>query len=276
MNDTAPIEMMPLYMHLDRVDKGLAALGLGPNDPIQPAQLFPLDQWHYQGTEAVSRAADYLGLQATSQVLDVGSGIGGPARFLSHTTGCHVTALELQPELHDMALRLTQRCGLSERVTHLCGDALNPPIPDATFDAVVSWLAVYHIPARPRLCARLAQALRPGAGCYIEDLFMRSPFSDEDLRDVRNILVGNTVTNIEQFIMDLRAAGFVHIEATDLTGETKPFVAARLATWRNDSDKHRREYGLDTYAGLERFYDTVARLFENGSLGCVRLLAHRQ
>ena len=267
------IEAMPLYTHLDRIDKGLAALGIGPRDPIKPEQLFPLDQWHYHGTDAVRHAAEDLGLQSTSRVLDIGSGLGGPARFLSHTTGCHVTALELQPRLHELAADLTQRCGLSERVTHLCGDALTYPISDAAFDAAVSWLVAHHIPDRPRLCVRLAKALRPRGVCYIEDLYMRAPFSVEDLRDVRCILFGNAVTSIDEFTVDLRAAGFIDIRATDLTSGTTPFVAARLAAWRNNSARYASGYGDDAYAVLETFYSTVARLFEKGNLGCVRLVA---
>src|ERR1700730_1991282 len=116
MSSSAPIESMPLYTHLDRIDKGLAALGIGPREPRRPEHLFALDQWHYNGTEAVRLAAESLGLQSSSRVLDIGSGLGGPARFLSYTTGCHVAALELQPRLHEIAANLTQRCGLSERV----------------------------------------------------------------------------------------------------------------------------------------------------------------
>jgi len=100
MSDNIPIESMPLYTHLDRIDKGLAALGIGPGDPIQPEQLFALDQWHYNGIETVRLAAEYLALHSASRVLDIGSGLGGPARFLAHTTGCQVTALELLPQLH--------------------------------------------------------------------------------------------------------------------------------------------------------------------------------
>ena len=91
MADNAPIESMPLYTHLDRIDKGLAALGIGPSDPIQPEQLFPFDQWHYQGTEAVRRAAEHLGLHSASRVIDIGSGLGGPAQFpvAYHRLSCH-------------------------------------------------------------------------------------------------------------------------------------------------------------------------------------------
>ena len=266
---------MPLYTHLDRIEKGLAALGIGPRDPIRPEQLFPLDQWHYQGTEAVRHAAERLALQTPSRVLDVGSGLGGPARFLAHTAGCHITALELQHRLHEIAVGLTQRCGLAERVTHLCGDALSYPLPEAAFDAIVSWMVLHHIPNRPRLCERLARALRPGGGCYIEDLYMRAPFSAQDLSDVREVLVGNSVTSIEEFTGDMRTAGFTHVNATDLTADVIPFVGARLTTWREDRMSHTKEYGTDAYAALETLYAVIERLFANGSLGCVRLVANR-
>jgi hypothetical protein len=81
------------------------------------------------------------------------------------------------------------------------------------------------------------------------------------------------VTSIDQFATDLRTAGFIDIRTMDLTEETKPFVAARLATWRRDSLQNTLEYGEDAYAALETFYAVVARLFDNGSLGCVRLVA---
>src|SRR5205085_10720362 len=112
------IEAMPLYTNLDRIDRGLAAEGIGPGDSIRPEKLFALDQWHYHGTEAIAAAARTLGLTAASRVLDVGSGIGGPARYLAHTTGCHVTALELQRSLHDIGVDLTHRTGLADKVTH--------------------------------------------------------------------------------------------------------------------------------------------------------------
>ena len=91
MSNSAPIGSMPLYTHLDRIERGLAALGIGPTDALRPEQLFALDQWHYGGTDAVRSAVEHLGLQSSSRVLDVGSGLGGPARFLAYTVGlsCH-------------------------------------------------------------------------------------------------------------------------------------------------------------------------------------------
>jgi SAM-dependent methyltransferase len=219
MSNSPPIESMPLYTHLDRIGRGVAALGIGPADRVSPEQLLARDQWHYGGSDAVRSAAEHLGLQSSSRVLDVGSGLGGPARFLAYTTGCHVTALELQSELHKIGSDLTARCGLSDRVVHVCGDALTYPIANGAFDAVVSWLTIHHIPERPRVFAKLAKALRPGGRCYIEDLYMR--FSERDLVDVRTVLIGNSVTSLPEFAADLRGNGFVQIDQTDLTDATR-------------------------------------------------------
>ncbi len=273
MNDRVAIESIPLYTHLDRIDSGLAALGIDAGDPIRPEQLFALDQWHYHGTEAIRAAAERLGLGPASRVLEIGSGIGGPARYLAHATGCHVTALELQPKVHALAAELTQRCGLGTRVLHVCGDALLWPMQDAGFDAVVSWLAVLHIPERRLLYARLVRALRPGGWCYIEDLCMRAPFSAGELRELREVVFGVSVSAIEAHVDDLHAAGFVEVVAADQSEDWAPYTAARLAAWRANHASYAGAHGEAAYAAQDLFYAVIARLFESGSLGGVRLVA---
>jgi cyclopropane fatty-acyl-phospholipid synthase-like methyltransferase len=272
MGETSIAEM-PLYTNLDRIARGLSARGLGATDPIPPEQLFGLDQWHYHGLDAIRAAADRLQLGPTSRVLDIGSGLGGPARYLAHTIGCRVTALELQPKINAIAVDLTQRSGLSERVTHVLGDALAYPFANGQFDAVVSWLAILHIPDRPRLLERLARMLRSGGGCYVEDLCMRAPFAPDDLRDLREIVFGVSVTSIEDYAKDMRAAGFVDVAATDLTSDWAPYAAERLRLWRQNHENYARVHGEGAYAAQETFYSVIARLYESGSLGGARLVA---
>ena len=99
------------------------------------------------------------------------------------------------------------------------GDALSYPVEEATFDAAVSWMALHHIPDRPHLCGRIARAIGPNGGCYIEDLYMRTSFSSRDLEDVHQVLAGNSVTSIEEFTKDIRAAGLRLVEINDLTAD---------------------------------------------------------
>ena len=188
-------------------------------------------------------AAGIIGLGRASRVLEVGSGLGGPARYLVHTVGCHVTALELQEELHALASTLTRRCGLESRVTHVRGDALTYPLADSAFDAVVSWLAIHHIRARPRLLARLAATLRSGGRIYVEDLVARAPFSPGDAAAVRQMLYGETVTSVDDYAADLHKAGFVDIETTDMTPGWTVFCQGRAAAFSSSRDRQERVHG---------------------------------
>jgi cyclopropane fatty-acyl-phospholipid synthase-like methyltransferase len=269
------ITSMPLYMDVHRINNELAELGIGPDQPLTPEQLFPFDQFHYLGTDAVRAAAGSIGLGRASRVLEVGSGLGGPARYLAHTVGCHVTALELQEELHALASTLTRRCGLEAHVAHVRGDALTYPLPDREFDAVVSWLAIHHIRPRPRLLARLAAALRPGGRIYIEDLVVRAPFSPGDAEAVRRMLYGETMTSVDDYVADVVKAGFVDIEITDMTPGWAVFCQGRAAAFSRSRERHERVHGPEIAARLETFFSTVDRLFASGSLGGVRLTAHR-
>ena len=69
--------------------------------------------------------------------------------------------------------------------------------------------------------------------------------------------------------------GGLHHDATDLTADVIPFVGARLTTWRQDRISYTKEYGTDAYTASETFHAVIKRLFANGSLCCVRLVANR-
>jgi cyclopropane fatty-acyl-phospholipid synthase-like methyltransferase len=75
-------------------------------------------------------------LTQDSRVLDIGCGLGGPARYLANSYGCRVDGIDLTPELIETGQVLTERCGLSGRVVLRIGDALDLPYPDEAFDVV--------------------------------------------------------------------------------------------------------------------------------------------
>ncbi|MGD1095229.1 MAG: class I SAM-dependent methyltransferase [Bryobacteraceae bacterium] len=149
--------------------------------PIMPedqtltvAQLAPLDQFHTRGILATAELAAAAGLEPSTRVLDLGCGIGGPARYFAATFGCKVTGLDLSPEFIDAATYLTARCGLSGRVTFQVGDALYLPFEDAAFDTVFLQHVAMNIEDRPALYAEVRRILTPGGRFVTYDLVLRN------------------------------------------------------------------------------------------------------
>ena len=113
------IKSMKLYSQVDRIYRDLAAAGVADEGPLDINVLSQFDQYHYFGTDAVDHAIEQLKLGSDSKVMDVGSGLGGPARYIAHRTGCQVTAVELQEDYHTVACDLTNRAGLAGHITHV-------------------------------------------------------------------------------------------------------------------------------------------------------------
>jgi len=137
------------------------------------AQLAPLDQFHTRGILATAELAGVAGLDPSTRVLDLGCGIGGPARYLAATFGCRVTGVDLSPAFIDAANYLTARCGLSDRITLLAGDALHLPFEDAAFDTVFLQHVAMNIEDRAALYAEVQRILAPGGRFVTYDLVLR-------------------------------------------------------------------------------------------------------
>jgi SAM-dependent methyltransferase len=154
---------------VDRIRTALAAIAVD-DQKLTVAQLAMLDQFHTRGILATAELAGAAGLNAVDQVLDIGCGIGGPARYLASTFGCGVTGIDLSPSFVEAANYLTERCGLADRATFVEGNALRLPFDDATFDAVFLQHVAMNITDRAGLYAEVGRALKPGGRFATYDL----------------------------------------------------------------------------------------------------------
>jgi SAM-dependent methyltransferase len=158
---------------IGRLKAALAVLG--PEDMrLKPEQLSALDQFHSRGLAATAELAKLVGITAGMSVLDVGSGIGGPARFLAATHGCRVTGVDLSEPFVEAARYLTERTGQSERVSFETASALVLPFDDSRFDAVLLQHVAMNIPDRARLYREIRRVLRPGGKFATFDVVMNA------------------------------------------------------------------------------------------------------
>jgi ubiquinone/menaquinone biosynthesis C-methylase UbiE len=138
-------------------------LAFGPEDQrLSPERLAPLDQFHTRGLAATADLARMTEITSSDRVLDVGSGVGGPARFLAATYGCEVVGVDLSEPFTEAARYLTERTGQAEKVRFETGNALDLPFENDCFDAVFLQHVAMNIADRAGLYAEIQRALKPG------------------------------------------------------------------------------------------------------------------
>jgi sarcosine/dimethylglycine N-methyltransferase len=140
-----------------------ALITLGPEDQrLTPQQLATLDQFHTRGLAATAELAKLAGITAGMSVLDVGSGVGGPARFLAATYGCRVTGVDFSEPFVDAARYLTERTGQGAQVLFQTANALELPYDDGRFNVVLLQHVAMNISDRARLYREIRRVLKEG------------------------------------------------------------------------------------------------------------------
>jgi len=132
--------------------------------------LAPVDEFHSRRRRATEELARLLAPTATDRVVDIGSGPGGPARYLAATYGCRVSGVDLTPEFVAAATELTRRSGLAGTVDFQVGSALALPLPDAGFDLGWTQNVAMNIADRARWYAEMHRVLKPGGRLAIQDV----------------------------------------------------------------------------------------------------------
>ncbi len=155
------------------VERALAAAGLAEG-LIEWRQLSPLDHFHVRGLESTLELANELGAQPTDEVLDIGSGLGGPARLLTGETRCRVIGIDLTAVYVDIANQLTLRCGMEAQVQFVLADALDLPFEAGRFDKAWTQHVAMNIEDKASLYKEVARVLKPGGVFALYDV-MQGP-----------------------------------------------------------------------------------------------------
>ncbi len=239
------------------------------------ADLEDLDQLHYLGKSAVDHAAKVLGAGVDSHLLDIGSGLGGPARYIAFKYGGRVTGVELQGDLCQISRDLTERCSLSRQVQFIEGDFMQLDLGSHTFSGWLSLLAFLHIPNKESLFSACARASTPGSPFYIEDFYELNKPTEKESLCLREKVGCTLLQTREQYERDLRSAGFEEIKFLDMTEEWGGFVSGRLRSFQDDYEKKVSVHGEPLARKLGEFYQVVAQLFSQGNVGGVRITGRR-
>jgi MPBQ/MSBQ methyltransferase len=172
---------------LDPVLTALAAAGR-PTEAIDSDDLVGLDEFHGRGRSATVALLREVGLRAGERVLDVGAGIGGPARTMARHFGAEVTALDPTTRFAELAAELNRRCGLDQRITVVQGEAGSLPFPDQSFDLVLTQAVWASVEDKEAMFAEVRRVLAPGgrmavfeiaAGPAVEEFAYPVPWAND-------------------------------------------------------------------------------------------------
>jgi ubiquinone/menaquinone biosynthesis C-methylase UbiE len=144
---------------METIEQEIRQHGIDPQQ-VTVDQLAPVDNYHWHRLAGTLALARLTAITDADRVLDVGGGVGGPARQLATRFGCHVTVLDLTQEYCDVGETLTTWTRLAERVSFTCGNALALPFPDGSFDVVWTQHASMNIPDKADLYSEIARVVR--------------------------------------------------------------------------------------------------------------------
>jgi SAM-dependent methyltransferase len=243
----------------------VAARGIAA-DAITEEVLQQHDQDHYGGTAATDRLIAEAAVRAEDVVLDVCSGMGGPARYLAWKTGCDVTGLDITASRVEGATELTRVAGLSGSVRFVHGNALAMPFRDASFTLAIAQESFAHIPGKPRLLAECARVLRPAGRLVFSDILHRGNLS---VRDTQRLFEGMTfsdIATVEGYAEQLRLCGMEIVRLVDLTQEWTRILVERLAMYRSLESQTVARLGREHFERYDRAYAHFVGLYQSGVL----------
>jgi sarcosine/dimethylglycine N-methyltransferase len=234
------------------------------------------DQDHFGGLDAVDILAQKAGISRESHVLDVCSGMGGPARYLAHRLGCRVTGLDITQSRHDGAIRLTGMVGLDHLVEFRLGNALDMPFADATFDVVTGQEAFAHVPDKPRLIAECARVVRSGGAIAFTDILRREALSAAEFERLRLDMTFQSLESLDGYSDLLTNCGCVVVAIDDLSAWWTEVLQGRLAMYRALEPTTVARFGAAHFQRWDQTYAFFVGLFAAGRLGGGRFVARRE
>jgi SAM-dependent methyltransferase len=134
-----------------------------PLEGLTVEDLAPVDHYHARGFPATVELADRLPIRPGDHILDIGCGVGGPARYIAQRFGCRVSGLDITEPYVQAANKLTALLRMEGQVQVLLGDGQKLPYGDACFDGAYALHVTMNVADRPRFFAEAWRVLRPGA-----------------------------------------------------------------------------------------------------------------
>lgn len=144
-----------------RIIAAMEAASIAP-DKVTVEQMAPVDHFHARGFPATVELADALPIQEGDHLVDIGCGIGGPARYMAWRFGCYVSGVDITAPFVDAANKLTALLKMEDSVTIELGDGQHLPYGDQVFDGGYTQHVTMNIADRTQFFGEAFRVFKPG------------------------------------------------------------------------------------------------------------------
>lgn len=177
----------------------------------------PLDHFHGRGLEATREIAELLAIAAGDHLLDIGCGIGGPARWIARRYDCRVSGIDLTPEFCAAAQRLTELCAMTDRVSIEVGNALDLAFADQSFDRAYAQNVLMNIADKAAFAREAFRVLKPGGRLVLSVLTVGNGEALDYPVPWAESARASFIETSEACAEALTAAGFAALDVLDRT-----------------------------------------------------------
>ena len=240
----------------DRIINQLAKDGI--SDP-KASDIKPIDEFHIGGTAATEFVIDALAARPGDEILDVGCGLGGPARTIAGRSGATIVGIDLSGDYVAAGNRLSAVTGFAHRVSLQEGSALDMPFADNRFDGAYMVHVGMNITDKRSLIAEISRTIKPKSPLVIYDVVRLGDGGMEFPVPWANNAEDSAVDRIKIYERALRAAGlklnsidnksdfasvFIEKLLGKMKGETQPALGLHMLMGDNAQKK------VETLSGL--------------------------
>jgi ubiquinone/menaquinone biosynthesis C-methylase UbiE len=214
---------------LEKIGRALHAMGRTPED-VDLHVLGAVDEFHVGGRSATEKIVEHLRVSSSKRVLDIGCGLGGPARFICDATGCRVDGVDLTASYIEAGNRLSEWVSMEDAVTLTHGSALDLPYESQHFDAAYMIHVGMNIEDKYTLMKEAWRVLKPGGRFVIYDVMLPKPAAIDYPLPWAEQETSSFLQSSGEYVRTLAEAGFVRCEAEDLTDFAIEFFAQMTAS----------------------------------------------
>jgi cyclopropane fatty-acyl-phospholipid synthase-like methyltransferase len=241
---------------------------------VSVEDLAEYDHDHFGKKEATNRFITECKIQRGDYILDIGSGFGGPARYVAEKCGCSVHGIELQADRYKWAEDITALLGSNGGRVTLSNRNASQEIDQVgrTFNHAMAFLSILHFPDKEDFLKKLGHSIETGGKVYIEDYIRVRKLESNEQDALRDFLSCPSLLMEKEYLDSLALGGLHQVSCVDTTDEWRKIAKQRV----DDFAKDELKYDPDVFMHAQAFHQKVVELFESGVIEGRRIVVEKK